>query len=164
MQNAIFFNKNVKELYEIAGREYSECQTLYELVSFVATQRDNWDSTDFLGLLRITAENKSADEKVLDFICDIALSEVEQHRHGLNYSCLQMVFRNVASNLNTGSVTFKKLLDNKCRIREFIAENPSLSDELLLYMVENTNNRDVLAISAKQLAARYKAVLEKTGK
>ena len=161
MQNEIFWGKSINELHEIAGCEKTERATLYELVNFAQSQRAALDPIVFLGLLRIIAENKSADGQLLDHVCDIALSEVKEQREGLNYGCLQMLFKNIASNLNTESVTFKKLLDNKIHVREYIVENPSLSDELLLYIVENTRNNEILAIAAKQLATRYKAVLNK---
>lgn len=161
MYNVFFLTKSIDELREIAVSSATDGTVLYELAQYIVSQKEEWDSISFLSILRSIAENKSADEKLLDYICDIALSEEKCQTQGLNYGCLQMVFKNVASNLNTRSVTFKKLLDNKIHVREYIAENPSLSDELLLYMVDNTNNSMVLAIAAKQLAVRYRALLNK---
>lgn len=145
---------------QIANSELTTPKVLSQIVErFAVHERNCWTYDAALNMIRCVARNHAMDESGMDNICAIVIDELKQNHADFLYDILIGLLKDVAANPNTGDDALRKILDSQFTETWKMQTNDGRTDEVVINVIQNTENKDILSEAAKQLAQRYKVFL-----
>lgn len=116
------------------------------------------NAVDTFSVIQSVTENSVTDTKTLDSIYEFAMKLIARYQVGSTPHRIAMtIFERLAIHPNTSEEKLRKLVaDNDC-FERFVVQNPSISDDWLIELVESFTSQAEKLAAVPELVRRLKA-------
>ena len=149
-------------------RAVAECNSTskgtlaYIVKRLTVDERAKYNNDDYaFSIIQSVTGNNVTDTETLDNIYEFAMKLIARYKVGsMPHRIAMTIFEGLAVHPNTSEEKLRKLVADNDSFEQFVVQNPGISDDWLIEIVENSTSQVEKLAAVPQLVRRLKAKLQ----